>query len=360
MNIAKATARYEDWLGGYVELVKSDLELKHELMAKSAFLFFRATFYRWIQIWPEICPLPAAAPNVLAVGDLHVENFGTWRDSEGRLVWGVNDFDEATTLPYTIDLVRLTASAILAAQEGHLHLTPKHAHTAVLEGYTESLSSSGHPFVLAENNHWLRDIATNVLRDPEHFWKAIDSYPRRAAKPPSKAVALLKKMMPQKKLEYRLVRRIAGMGSLGRVRIVAVAEWEGGRIAREAKSLAPSVAYLTGAVKGTPRICYDAILRRAIRCPDPWVRVKGPWIVRRLAPYCSRIELGFLPEKRDELTLLHAMGFETANIHLGTKNARKGIQRHLKTMKGDWLSAAAKNMVAAVMKDWRAWRESRK
>jgi len=32
---------------------------------------------------------------VLAVGDLHVENFGTWRDAEGRLIWGVNDFDES-------------------------------------------------------------------------------------------------------------------------------------------------------------------------------------------------------------------------------------------------------------------------
>jgi len=36
---------------------------------------------------------------VLAVGDLHVENFGTWRDAEGRLIWGVNDFDEAWRLP---------------------------------------------------------------------------------------------------------------------------------------------------------------------------------------------------------------------------------------------------------------------
>ena len=44
------------------------------------------------------------------VGDLHVENFGTWRDVEGRLVWGVNDFDEAYALPYTNDLVRLVAS----------------------------------------------------------------------------------------------------------------------------------------------------------------------------------------------------------------------------------------------------------
>ena len=28
------------------------------------------------------------APQVLSVGDLHLENFGTWRDADGRLVWG--------------------------------------------------------------------------------------------------------------------------------------------------------------------------------------------------------------------------------------------------------------------------------
>ena len=52
-------------------------------------------------------------PKVLAVGDLHIENFGTWRDSEGRLVWGVNDFDETWRLPYTQDLVRLTTSTLI-------------------------------------------------------------------------------------------------------------------------------------------------------------------------------------------------------------------------------------------------------
>ena len=48
---------------------------------------------------------------VLAIGDLHLENFGTWRDAEGRLVWGINDFDEAWALPYTNDLIRLATSA---------------------------------------------------------------------------------------------------------------------------------------------------------------------------------------------------------------------------------------------------------
>ena len=120
MNIVKATHRFEEWLGRHTPLVKPDLRLKHQRMAEAVFPFLRATFYRWMQIWPDICSDLAKAPHVLAVGDLHVENFGTWRDIEGRLVWGVNDFDEAAVLPYTIDLVRLATSTILAVEAGHL------------------------------------------------------------------------------------------------------------------------------------------------------------------------------------------------------------------------------------------------
>ena len=54
------------------------------------------------------------APQVLCVGDLHLENFGTWRDADGRFVWGVNDFDEAAAMPFVLDLVRLATSIRLA------------------------------------------------------------------------------------------------------------------------------------------------------------------------------------------------------------------------------------------------------
>src|ERR1700690_1581342 len=131
MNVVRATHRFEQWLGRHTGLVKSDLRLKHERMAEAVFPFMRATFYRWMQLWPEVCPDLAKAPKLLAVGDLHVENFGTWRDAEGRLVWGVNDFDEAAELPYTNDLVRLAASAVLAIHEGHLVLEEKAACAAI-------------------------------------------------------------------------------------------------------------------------------------------------------------------------------------------------------------------------------------
>ena len=114
MNIQQATRRYERWLAQHIEIVRDDIALKHTMMASGAFPFLRATFYRWIQLWPKACHELAGVRPLLAVGDLHIENFGTWRDEEGRLIWGVNDFDEAYPLPWTNDLVRLATSASLA------------------------------------------------------------------------------------------------------------------------------------------------------------------------------------------------------------------------------------------------------
>src|ERR1700730_14185627 len=122
MNCKEATESYESWLAKRTPIVEADLAFKHQQMAADIFSFMRATFYRWIELFADACADLAKATEVLGVGDLHVENFGTWRDLEGRLVWGINDFDEATNLPYTFDLVRLAPSPRLAAAEAHLSL----------------------------------------------------------------------------------------------------------------------------------------------------------------------------------------------------------------------------------------------
>lgn len=46
-------------------------------------------------------------------GDLHVENFGTYLNSDGRLVFDINDFDEAYLGHFTWDLQRFAASLAL-------------------------------------------------------------------------------------------------------------------------------------------------------------------------------------------------------------------------------------------------------
>jgi hypothetical protein len=356
MKIAKATRGYEAWLGKRITLLTPDLERKHTAMAQDVFPFLRATFYRWMQLWPEVCESEHRAPKVLAVGDLHVENFGTWRDVEGRLAWGINDFDEAYDLPYTLDLTRLAASAHIAIREARLKIGPEDACDAILSGYRKGLDTGGRAIVLAEDHPWLRAILSGVLRDPQRYWKKLGSLPTWKGVVPNGAVKAIERMLPERGLEYRMVHRIAGLGSLGRERYVAIGLYRGGRIAREAKALAPSACVWAGAENKSERICYQQILDRAVRATDPFVRLKGRWIVRRLAPDCSRVELTQMPEERDETKLLHAMGFETANVHLGTPGSTRAILRDLSTRPRHWLHQSSAGMVKAITEDWREWR----
>lgn len=356
MKIRKATRKYEAWLAKHLIIVDEDLALKHRQMASAAFLFFRATFYRWVQLWPEHCSAAADATEVLAIGDLHVENFGTWRDTEGRLTWGVNDFDEAHPLPYTNDLVRLATSAHLAAAANHLTIGPKGACDAILGGYQDAMRDGGEPIVLGEHHHWLRELAMSDLRDPAVYWKKLSRLPAFKGEVPKSAIKALESLLPEREIEYGIAHRVAGLGSLGRERFVAIADWHGGKIAREAKALAPSACVWASGGKGSGKIRYEEILAAAVRCRDPFVHLRGRWIVRRLAPDCSRVELRQLPKKRDEFRLLRDMGRETANVHLGTVRARKAILRDLRKRRANWLLEASHAMLKATLGDWKEWR----
>ncbi len=356
LTIQEAARSYERWLGRHLTILPPDLDLKHKTMASGPFPFLRTTFYRWVQRWPIVCKDLADAPRVLAVGDLHVENFGTWRDREGRLVWGINDFDEAWHLPYTADLLRLATSALLAIRDAHFKLTAKNACGAILDGYVKSLRVGGRPVVLAEDHRWLHDTVMNSLRDPVEFWTKLDGLPE-IKKVPKGARRGIEKMFPESGLEYRVVHRVAGLGSLGRERYLALAEYRGGRIGREAKALAPS-ACLWGVGEKGGDILYQDLIDSAVRAVDPYVELRGRWIVRRLAPDCSRVELSAMPKERDDVRLLHAMGFETANIHLGTRKAARAILADLGGRRGRWLHEASTRMLEDVDADWHQWRDA--
>ena len=354
MNIVEATKSYEHWLGGQVKLVKRDLNAKHKIMHDSAFGFLRATYYRWLQILPKHCPQAEAAPKLLGVGDLHLENFGTWRDGEARLVWGINDFDEAHTMPYTADLIRLAASALIAIEEKSLFVGAKRACSAILGGYAATIAADeARPFVLEENNDVLRDIAMSDRRDPKKFWKELRQ--GAAAEPPDDARMLLLKRLPRGGPEVTFYRRTAGAGSLGLPRFVAIRELDRSLVAREAKARAPSARSWAGQGSGEDFVA--AMLSKAIRPHDPFLHAEPGWIIRRLAPHCERIALAEIARAAERRTVLEAMGSETANIHRSTRGATARIRKHLKAQKDGWLFDAASAMAQAVHKDWKVWRK---
>ncbi|MET9434544.1 DUF2252 domain-containing protein [Streptomyces sp. NPDC006551] len=91
--------------------------VKFRKMAASAFAFYRGTaclFYADLERERPSGPyLDERTGRVWIHGDLHAENFGTYMDANGRLVFNVNDFDEAYVGPFTWDLKRLSASLAL-------------------------------------------------------------------------------------------------------------------------------------------------------------------------------------------------------------------------------------------------------
>ncbi len=354
--LGSATRRYEAWLGARMPLVRADLRLKHRRMREGPFPFLRGTFYRWCQLWRATAGDLARAAPVLSVGDLHLENYGTWRDADGRLIWGINDFDEATRLPWTQDLVRLAASAHLAIATRTLRVHRRSACQAILTGYREGLESGGRPFVLEEEHGWLRRLATGELRHPPTFWAKMQAL-KTAPDVDATAAAAIRAGMPARGLSIRFTRRVAGLGSLGRPRFVGIAAWNGGAVAREAKAVAPSAWTWAAGRPGARANLINTIVRRAVRVPDPTVRVAGRWLVRRLAPHCTRIDLVDLPSSRDEERLLHAMGFEAANVHLGTPGAQAAIRRELAALRGRWLHQLASAMADQVTAEWRLWRK---
>ena len=256
MNILQATKSYEDWMRMCTTLVESQIRDKHARMKQDLYAFFRGTFYRWAQLWPRVCADVSSAPKIISVGDLHIDSFGTWRDSEGRLAWGVDDFDESYPLSYTNDLVRLAASVKIAIGSEKLTIAFKQACIVIVEGYRDTLKDEGCPFVLAERERNLERLGVKEIMPPDDFWEKLNQRPAIRRVIPRVAREALEAELPEG-IHYRVVRREAGTGSLGRQRFLAIGEWKGGYIAREAKAMTPSACAWLDGQKRSSRSYYE-------------------------------------------------------------------------------------------------------
>lgn len=55
-SIVKSTDAFEAWMRARTDVSEKLLKKKHRKMSEGAFPFLRATFYRWVEQWPEVCP----------------------------------------------------------------------------------------------------------------------------------------------------------------------------------------------------------------------------------------------------------------------------------------------------------------
>ncbi|AMY09391.1 hypothetical protein LuPra_02606 [Luteitalea pratensis] len=367
-SIFKSTRDFEAWMRKRTDVSGRLLKKKHrEMGSTKAFPFLRATFYRWAEQWPQVCPRLAEREEdvLLAVGDLHVENFGVWRDSRQRLVWGINDFDDACELPFTSDLVRLAASAALAAEAAEVHVSAKWVCAVILEGYRTGLRTEGKPILLSDRRHAaLVKLTRDTQEDPKTFWKkkldAHDNPKIDAAELPKGLEDMFRASFPPgADLAFRAQKSPGGLGSLGRRRFTAVENPKNGvRNGREAKALVPSALYWWTGQEHMPSQT-ATLLQHAVRDPDPHFQVHDSWLVRQLAPDIAKIEMPkSARDKRLVLApaLLRLMGRETANIHLGSRS-RDALETLLKGLDRDeqWFATATEGMAACTRKDHAEW-----
>jgi hypothetical protein len=358
MSFRSDNADFEAWLATQCDVVKSDIAYKHRRMKKSAFIFLRASYFRWARKIGDWCPELMDAPRVLSVGDLHLENFGTWRDADGRLVWGVNDFDEAAQMPYTLDLVRLVASIQLAPRR-HQDINDRAAADALLRGYREGLDDP-QPALLFEGETWLRSYALPSEGEPEDFWAEVEEYPK--AKPPQRIARALIDSLPKgvDRDSIRLCSRRKGGGSLGRPRYVAIGYWRGGRVLREAKALVPSAWIWAQGRKKSQKSNFLRVAKGRYRAPDPLLQVHHKFVFRRIAGDAEKIELGYNAGAAIHLRLLQAMGFDLASIHAASPRSAGAIRKDLDKRPRGWLNEAAATAASQVRRDFREWKKGSK
>lgn len=349
MNSVRDDVRdYERWLRSQCAVIESGLKAKHGRMRESAFEFLRATYFRWARTIESVCEDLVDAPRVACVGDTHVENFGTWRDADGRLVWGVNDFDEAAPMPYAYDLVRLAASATLAPD---LVIRPADAARAILRGYAKGLANP-QPTLLDQGAHWLRPFADGGARANRKFWREVTEWPD--AKPPSIVRHALRRSLPVGADSISFASRQSGGGSLGRPRFVAIAQWRSGTVVREAKALVPS-AWLWAHGKKRKRSRFEELACGTHRAPDASLRLNGAWIVRRLAPDSQKLNLEDIASSGLTVDLLSHMAADIGAIHAADSRANR-ILEDLASRKSGWLRTAATAACELTLRDYDSYR----
>ena len=95
------------------DLLPEMVQLKYEAMAENPYRFFRGTCHLFYEDLAAAKPLPLS-PLAWICGDLHLENFGSFRGENGLVYFDLNDFDEGLLAPAAYEAVRMVTSIFVA------------------------------------------------------------------------------------------------------------------------------------------------------------------------------------------------------------------------------------------------------
>ena len=306
---------------------------KHDRMRASPFAFLRGSCRLFYDTLPSAT---GREPLVWGCGDLHLENFGSYRGENRLTYFDLNDFDDATCLPATAELVRLVASILLAAEEMDL---PRAAATGLartfLEAHRAALVRGAPRWVERES---ARGIVRTLLDQVGHRTRkglllrrtsgtgtarrlqidgerqlAVDGRLKRQVR-----VALVRAFRDDPTWGglrvLDVAHRVAGVGSLGVQRYVALVRpaLTGKSTLLDLKEARPTDAVVAGAAR-RPRFASDVervvTLQARLQAMPPAllrgirVRERG-FVLRELQPSADRVELAAWRDQPTALTEL--------------------------------------------------------
>jgi uncharacterized protein (DUF2252 family) len=89
------------------------IRVKYNLMEGDVFRFFRGSNHLFYEDLARDNPLPPSPLSWLC-GDLHLENFGSFKGDNRLVYFDINDFDDALLAPAAYDIARLVCSIFVA------------------------------------------------------------------------------------------------------------------------------------------------------------------------------------------------------------------------------------------------------
>ena len=376
------------------------LAMKYAKMAQSPFIFLRGACHLFYDRLPD-SPLFGDAPLAWCCGDLHFENFGSYKGDNRLVYFDINDYDEAALAPVNWDVIRLLTSIQCGADALNATRAESLAVSqSCLDAYRSALINGKPLWVERDTCSGLVNALLTTLQDRKRAAfldkRTIRQGHRRSLR--LDGVKALPASDEQKKTVTKFIdrfgatqsspkffqvldigRRIAGTGSLGVERYVVLVEGKG----------SPDGNYLLDIKEAKPSAMVPHLARLAIKQPT-WVdeasrvvtvqnrmqavdhaflhavKLDGlPCTLRGLQPSEDRVAIGEWGKKLDRLKEVAAtMGRILAWDQLrasGRSGSASADELIAFAQRGDWVTEmldAAKEMTTMIQQQWKIFKEA--
>ncbi len=309
------------------------LAMKYRAMRASPFAFLRGSCHLFYARLPQR-GIFKSAPAAWACGDLHLENFGSYKADNRLVYFDINDFDEAVLAPASWDLVRLSTSLLVGA--GSLQVSHHEAQgfcQLLLEAYGAALTQGKAYWVERDTAQGLVRGLLDGLRERQrvrflnsrtvlkHGMRMLRADGKKAlpasAQQRSAVIAFMQDFAQRQPYPdfYKVLdvaRRIAGMGSLGVDRFAILVQGKGGPDGHYVldlkqalpSSLLPHLTLRQPAWKSEAHRVV-AVQRRMQAVPMAFLQpvrfLEAAYVLRALQPSEDRITLNGAQQSREAL-----------------------------------------------------------